>query len=116
MISFIAIMSASSCDPDPENNNEPTLVGTWRYDFSSGYTLMHFNSNGTGWEQEIENGSIEATEYFEYTYSTQNRTIVFIYFDDEEDIEIVNNVTITDTQLIYNFTDIEEETYIWTRA
>ena len=50
-ILMVAIMSVGfmSCskDDDVKKDSVGSLVGTWRYNFSSGYDLLTFDQNGT---------------------------------------------------------------------
>lgn len=53
---FGLVLSSSSChnDDDDMKEKEVSLVGTWRHDFSSGYILLIFRSDGTGHMEEYD--------------------------------------------------------------
>lgn len=64
-----------------EDVKVPSLTGTWRYDFSSGYTYMYFDGKGSGWEQEYDpaDGGWHGKDYFKYSYSASEKKITFTY-------------------------------------
>lgn len=56
----------------------PTLVGTWKYTFSSGYVLLTFNKNGTVIYQEYSHGRWEEQgETMTYTYDSKSGELSF---------------------------------------
>jgi|GEM_PF-2793712 len=99
-------------DHDEPQDPSQALFGSWRHDFSTGYVLMHFNSDGTGWEWEVENNIIDE-DFFEYFYYPENSTITFI--DDDGDIETKKVIVLTSDRLVLEYTDIDVETEIWIR-
>lgn len=115
---FATLLCCVSTACGSDDNDEPQepshlLFGTWRHDFSWGYDLLHFNSDGkTGWIWEVENNIIDE-DFFEYSYSAENSTITFI--DDDGDIEIKKVIVLTKDRLVLEYTDIDIETEIWER-
>lgn len=67
MVTIVSVGFVSCGDDDEED--EITIVGTWRYDFGSGYVLLTFNQNGTARYQEYDHGRWESDESANYVYS-----------------------------------------------
>ena len=77
-------------------NSIPSLVGTWKYTFSSGYVLLTFNQDGTGVYREYDHGRWEESgDPFTYTYSSD-----VITFIDDGDVETARVVELTSTSLV----------------
>lgn len=96
-----------------EDVKVPSLTGTWRYDFSSGYTYMYFDGKGFGWEQEYDpaDGGWHGKDYFKYSYSPSEKEIIFTYDEDgyREEIKVIS---LSDSELkLLDFMD--EGTTIW---
>ena len=72
--------------PQPPTPSQKSLVGTWTYNFSSGYCEMTFNADGTGSYFEFDHGQIESNHQFTYTYKDN---IVTIYYDNGKKDESV---------------------------
>ena len=76
----------------------PSLVGTWKYTFSSGYVLLTFNQDGTGVYREYTHSRWDEPDPFTYTYSSG--VITFFYYDDDDDVETARVVELTSTSLV----------------
>lgn len=72
-----------------EDVKVPSLTGTWRYDFSSGYTYMYFDGKGSGWDQEYDpvDGGWHGKDYFKYSYSPSEKEIIFTWDEDGDRTE-----------------------------
>ena len=127
---FVAILCVAfagcSKDNDEANNETPnapeqgggaqvTLVGTWRHNFSTGYILIYFGPSGKGWEQEYDeaDGGWYDKETFSYTYSSTRKTITISY-DGEN--ERYNVLSLTNTELVLQYEDEDDEITRWTRV
>jgi len=96
-----------------EDVKVPSLTGTWRYDFSSGYTYMYFDGKGFGWEQEYDpaDGGWHGKDYFKYSYSPSEKEIIFTW-DEDGDREEIKVISLSDSELkLLDFMD--EGTTIW---
>lgn len=116
-ILIIIIMSAGfvSCgdDEDDKKENEVSLIGTWRHDFSSGYILLIIKSNGTGLMEEYDSasGGIEYTETISYYYDKDKERYMIV----ERDGEYTYTYPIqyfNETTLVLVNPDGKSETYI----
>ena len=75
----------------------PSLVGTWKYTFSSGYVLLTFSKNGTGLYQEYDHGRWEEEgENFTWTYSGN----ILTFKNGSYDTETARVVSLTSTKLV----------------
>ena len=113
-ILMVAIMSVGfmSCSKDDDVKKEDTasLVGTWRYDFSSGYDLLTFDQNGTVRVQEYDNGEWEMDKVYRYTYS--NGILRWMY-EDGEVRETIEVISLSDTKLVLkDWPDDGEYTFV----
>ena len=90
-----AVVSCSSDDKDDDGGNNTevveSLVGTWKYTFSTGYQLYTFKSNGKGTLVEVDEEDEDYEEAFSYTYNA-NSKILTIKWEDEapEDWQVVS--------------------------
>lgn len=114
---MVAIVSAGfvSCgsDEDDKKENEVSLIGTWRHDFSSGYILLIIKSNGTGLMEEYDSasGGIEYTETISYYYDKDKERYMIV----ERDGEYTYTYPIqyyNETTLVLVNPDGKSETYI----
>lgn len=67
------------------------IVGSWCYEFSSGYVYMYFSETGYGWQHEYDenDGGWYDKEHFNYTYLHTSKKIIFEWNDgDTEEISI----------------------------
>lgn len=92
LTAFCGSLALSACSNDDDENNNgggstgnSMLVGTWRHDFSTGYQLITFKSNGTGVMQEYDaaDGGWYDPDSFNYSHNLTKNT-VFLYFEDGE--------------------------------
>ena len=109
--------SCSSDSNDDENNGnaeeEYSIVGTWRHDFSSGYCEITFKKDGTGYGEENDEGNGYAPEHFSYTfeYTYRNDKVTIIY-DDDDEIETGQIIWVNKNKFI---ADIADENSTWVR-
>lgn len=61
LVAFVSV-SFVSCGSDDKEDDVASIIATWRYDFSSGYVLLVFNSNGTYIHREFDHGQWEHDE------------------------------------------------------
>lgn len=82
-----AVVGCSSDDKDDDGGNNTevveSLVGTWKYNFSTGYQLITFKSNGKGTVKEIDYEAEDYEESFTYSYNPDTQ-ILKMYWEDEE--------------------------------
>ena len=105
LLAVVLSVGFASCDKDDDEDNKPDteadggredlddsdeeavsggIVGTWRYEFSTGYITMTFNANGTGREREVDYADGNHSSNFFYFYDEEEGTI-YIEYDDEEE-------------------------------
>lgn len=85
-ILLLAGLSFVSCDKDDDEGNgnsggTSALVGTWRHEFSSGYILVTFKSDGTGSWKEIDYDSESFMDKFDYEYDKKEEVLTLWYED-----------------------------------
>lgn len=103
-LSFVSCSSDDN-DDDGGNNTEivESIVGTWKYSFSTGYQLITFKSNGKGTMKEIdEDGEYEET--FNYSYNASKKVLKINWDDDDPEEWTV--ISFTSKKLVL---EIEEE-------
>ena len=97
-----AFVSCSSDDKDDDGGNNievvESLVGTWKYTFSTGYQLVTFKSNGKGSLKEIDYAAEDYKDSFTYSYDSDSQ-VLKIYWEDE-DPEEWQVVSITSKKLV----------------
>ena len=97
-----AFVSCSSDDKDDDGGNNievvESLVGTWKYTFSTGYQLVTFKSNGKGSLKEIDYAAEDYEESFTYSCDSDSQ-VLKIYWEDE-DPEEWQVVSITSKKLV----------------
>ena len=97
-----SVVSCSSDNKDDDGGNDTeevvSLVGTWKYNFSTGYQLITFMSNGKGTMKEIDYEAEDYEESFTYSYNA-NSQILRMYWDGEDPSEW-QVVSITSTKLV----------------
>ena len=104
-----------SCKDDDDDDNGASgnsIVGTWRMDFSVGYELMTFRSDGTGIliEYDWESGSWNET----FAWVQNDRTVILMWDDGYTDEYY--NVSVTSTKLTWTYDDGHDgEVEVWTR-
>jgi len=84
--------SLFSCskDDDKVNENDFSLIGTWKYTFDGpgDYVLLTFNVDGTGKSVEFDNGKIDGDESFMYSYV---ENILTVYYEDGDKETVIIN-------------------------
>lgn len=107
-----AFVSCSSDDKDDDGGNNievvESLVGTWKYTFSTGYQLVTFKSNGKGSLKEIDYAAEDYEDSFTYFYDSDSQ-VLKIYWEDE-DPEEWQVVSITSKKLVVKDEDGERMT------
>lgn len=86
----IAFVSCSSDDKDDDGGNNTevveSLVGTWKYTFSTGYQIATFKSNGKGTLKEVDyEDDYEDEDAFTYSYNANNQTLKISWADGDTD-------------------------------
>lgn len=106
-ILMVAIVSVGfvSCgdddDVDEKKIDEVTIIGTWRCDYSDGYELLTFNSNGKGTYSEYyyegKKEILDEIEAFDYIFNESTMTLRILAGDE---VEIWKVESLTSTQMI----------------
>ena len=81
--------SKSSDDETEQTNSKKqsvSIVGTWKYNFSSGYVLLTFDKNNQGRYQEWDHNEWQSDESFSYNYSNN----MLQWSLEDGDIEIIS--------------------------
>ena len=103
---FLMGLTFAGCSKDDNGSEEgsgtitTSIVGTWKYVFSTGYGLITFNQNGTGVSCEYETyGNDE--DSFTYIYDVEAK-VLYINWSEEtgDDLEIYHIVSISKTTAI----------------
>lgn len=76
-IMSIAFVSCSK-DGDDKKEDTPSIVGTWRHDFSTGYILLVLRSNGTGLLEEYDSGEIDYSYEISYYYDKEQERYMIV--------------------------------------
>lgn len=89
-----AFVSCSSDDKDDGGNSievVESLVGSWKYTFSTGYQLVTFKSNGKGTFLEVDEEDEDYEEAFTYSYNANSKTLKINRVDDDpEEWQVVS--------------------------
>ncbi len=81
----IASVSLSSCSKDDETNPPTiTIVGTWKYSWDSGYSLLTFYDNGTCRDQEYDHGKWDRDRTGNYEYNAEEGYVIL--FSEKYDV------------------------------
>ena len=106
---MVAIMSVGfvSCDDNDdatanETSSNSSFVGLWRHDFSSGYHLMSFNSDNTGYQQEYDesDGKLRKRHDFTWKYIESQRHLEIVESDGDTDVFTVMYINKTEMEII----------------
>lgn len=105
-----------SKDDDKKGDEALGLVGTWRQTFSSGYILMYFDETGYGWSHEYDDddGGWYDKEWFTYVYKPSTESVI-IEWRDYDDIESMNIISLTESKLVWCYSDYEDDIETWVR-
>ena len=115
LLAVVLCAGVVSCKDDDDDDNGASgnsIVGTWRMDFSVGYELMTFRSDGTGIliEYDWESGSWNET----FAWVQNDRTVILMWDDGYTDEYY--NVSVTSTKLTWTYDDGHDgEVEVWTR-
>lgn len=77
-------ISFVSCGGNDDKKNEPekaAIIGTWRHDFSSGYILLVFKKDGTGYIEEYDHNSIQYSDPITYYYDDLKERYMIVEAD-----------------------------------
>ena len=104
MVAIVSVGFVSCGDDDDEDEkkiDEVTIIGTWRLDYSSGYELLTFNSNGKGtlseYNYEGKKEILDEIEAFDYIFNESTMTLRILAGDE---VEIWKVESLTSTQMI----------------
>ena len=120
-ILMVTIMSVSfsSCgdDGDDKNDGVVSIVGKWKYTFSTGYIIKQFNADNTGYSQEYDtqDGGWHKKHEFTYQYDEKQKRLYSIDSDgDSENYEVreLTNKTLVLVEFSSSGYDSEIETYV----
>lgn len=77
---FMLCISLPSCSKDGDDKKEdtPSIIGTWRHDFSTGYILLVLRSNGTGLLEEYDSGEIDYSYEISYYYDKEQERYMIV--------------------------------------
>ncbi len=76
MTVFSAMAFFSSCSKDDDSNDSATsIIGTWKYSFSSGYVELTFDNDGYMRYYEYDHGATESDRYYQYVYGDHLLTL-----------------------------------------
>lgn len=83
---FMLCISLPSCSKDGDDKKEdtPSIVGTWRHDFSTGYILLVLRSNGTGLLEEYDSGEIDYSHEISYYYDKEQERYMIVESESKE--------------------------------
>ena len=84
VVTTVLSISLISCGDDDDKKNEPekvSIIGTWRHDFSSGYILLVFKKDGTGYIEEYDHGSIQYSDPITYYYDDVKERYMIVESD-----------------------------------
>lgn len=124
VVAVISIIAFTSCsktgnnEPDKESQTTKTstIVGKWKYSFSSGFCMLTFKADGSGVYYEYDGGHIDAEdEPFYYKYDEDKCVLQIFWIEDgsvvEEDMCMLtwinNNTFVAD--------DLLDPKSTWTR-
>ena len=117
LATFCSCLTFSACSNDDDNGGDDNnlLVGTWRYDFSTGYILLTFNSNGTGVSREYDtdDGGWHEPDNFNYSYNPYTNMLFIIGNEGKETLQITQ---LTNSILSWYYADYPEDFVTWYRV
>ena len=78
---------ACSSDDEDDEFSTSSIVGTWKYYFSSGYILLNLEKNGSGYTQEFdwEDGGLGERDMLSYYYDDEKKCYMVIEIEDGEE-------------------------------
>ena len=101
MVAFVSVGFASCGGDDNKEDDILSIVGTWRYDFSSGYVLLTFNRDGTYTHREFDHGQWEDDKNGKYVFVNNNLSFTYYSKSRGKDVsETYEVISLTTTQLL----------------
>ena len=101
MVAFVSVGFASCGGDDNKEDDILSIVGTWRYDFSSGYVLLTFNRDGTYTHREFDHGQWEDDKNGKYVFVNNNLSFTYYSKARGKDVsETYEVISLTTTQLL----------------
>lgn len=92
-LTFCTLLTSCSSNAEEEDNEEMSIIGTWRYDWgdnsATDYTAYSFFNDGTGLYFDKGNGAVR----FKYSYDRENGRISLVYSQYQNSILTVTNLT-----------------------
>jgi len=112
---FVACSSSDDEEEEEEMGEtggitKPSIIGTWKYYFSSGYILLNLGENGIGYTQEFdwEDGGLYERDYISYSYDKEKKQYV-IFESEEGDTDSIPVVRFDKETLVIKDVDEEED-------
>lgn len=102
-ILMVAIVSVGfvSCGDDDDEKTSSSIVGTWKCEYSDGYDIITFNSNGKGtWTEYYYEGKkelVDEVETFDYFFDESSLTLRMLFGDE---VEVWKIESLTSKQMI----------------
>ena len=76
---LVTLFAFNSCTKDDTSNtntsDEVTIIGSWKYSFTSGYVILTFDNDGYMRYYEYEHGAVGSDKYYQYVYSNNLLTL-----------------------------------------
>ena len=99
-------LTFAGCSKDDNGSEEDSgtvtsIVGTWKYVFSTGYGLITFNQNGTGVACEYDTDGNDE-DPFTYIYDAEAKVLYINWIEEtgDDELEICHIVSISKTTAI----------------
>lgn len=74
-----ALFAFNSCTKDDGSNtdtsDEVTIIGSWKYNFSSGYVTLTFDNDGYMRYYEYDHDAVQSDKYYQYIYNNNTLTL-----------------------------------------
>ena len=92
LVMVLTCIGFTSCGSDDDDNNSVSIVGTWECEWNdndeSGYTVLIFNSNGTGilrdYYYEGKKERLDEEEYFDWIFDEDTMKLKLLFGDEVE--------------------------------
>lgn len=101
MVTIMSVGFVSCSSDDDDDNSTSSIIGTWRCDYSDGYDLVTFNSNGKGTYSEYyyqgKKELLDEVEAFDYIFNESSMTLRMLFGDE---VEIWKVESITSKQMV----------------
>lgn len=104
LVILLMSLAFAGCSKDDGGSEEgsgtnTSIVGTWKYVFSTGYGLMTFNQNGTGVWVEIDEEYEDVEDVFTYVYNADTK-VLSITWSEDNDLDTYHVVSISETTAV----------------